>query len=391
MHKINSRKEIEMKARKLIIVSFVMILASCQDHPKVNEEVGLNSNFITQSRGVYDNDGYVATASDEGIYMIDKGKLKYVDLATLNEVTLTSLSFADDKEIDKQCPDSFKTYCEVADNNFLQFYDNYVFYLAQKTTVEGEITYSLNRLSADGTKRESILSIDTIPSQLVITKGHLFYIDTYSQEIIVTNLNTSDTYKIELPINQDFITFKYSEDYLYLQTYDKNDQSHNFYRYEFLNKELVFMVSKDIQIADGDGNKLLIYVINSWEPLKADLKVVNQDMEVIAEINEDNRLLNYLDSNYIYTSSIDGPQQYKIYDYQGNLIYDISVLNNLKVNDYIRGLNAPMEASQIQGFIGENIFIVGGSDSGLKYFLINLKTGTWHEIFQSVSEDINNG
>ncbi|NTW91047.1 MAG: hypothetical protein HGA35_03830, partial [Erysipelotrichaceae bacterium] len=87
----------------------------------------------------------------------------------------------------------------------------------------------------------------------------------------------------------------------------------------------------------------------------------------------------------------DGPQHYKIYDYQGNVIYDISVLNNLKVNDYIRGLNAPMEASQIQGIIGENIFVVGGSDSGLKYFLINLKTGTWHEIFQSVSEDLNNG
>src|SRR5690606_39182619 len=104
-------------------------------------------------------------------------------------------------------PDSFKTYCEVADKNFLQFYDNYVYYLAQKTTVEGEITYSLNRLSADGTKRESIVSIETIPSQLVITKGHLFYVDTYSQEIIVTNLNTSDTHIIELPINQDFITF----------------------------------------------------------------------------------------------------------------------------------------------------------------------------------------
>ena len=49
----------------------------------------------------------------------------------------------------------------------------------------------------------------------------------------------------------------------------------------------------------------------------------------ITEIDEENRLLNYLDSNYIYTSSIDGPQHYKIYDYQGNVIYDISVLNTI--------------------------------------------------------------
>jgi len=88
-----------MKTRILYYLFILLALSSCHSNLKVNEEVGINSNFITQSRGVFDNDGYIATASGDGIYMIDKGKLKYVDIDTLNEVTIKSLNFSDDKEI----------------------------------------------------------------------------------------------------------------------------------------------------------------------------------------------------------------------------------------------------------------------------------------------------
>lgn len=380
-----------MKRNLFACLLAIILLSSCQTKPQIDEEAGINSNFVTQFRGVFDNDGYVATASTDGIYMIDKGKLKYVDIGSLSEVTLTSLNFADDQAIDTQCPEKFKTYCEIAVDNFLQYYDHHVFYLTHRMTVEGEISYALNRLKPDGSKNEHVLSINTTPSHMTIMKGHLFYIDTFTQDVLVTNLNTSDTQMITLPVNQDFVTFKFSEDYLYLQTYDSHEQSHYFYTYDFLTRELSLLVSKDIQLIDGDGSNLLIYDIISWDPLLADMKIVNQSMDTIAELNGDNRHLNYLDSEYIYTSSLQSPQRYIIYDYQGNIVYDIEALPNLKPIDYISGVFSSMEASQIQGIIGDYIFVVGGTDEGLKYFLIDLKTEEWHEVFQSVSEGIING
>jgi len=380
-----------MKRILSLSICAVLLFSSCQSKPQINEDAGMNSNFVTQSKGVFDNDGYIATASEDGIYMLDQGKLKYVDIESLNEVTLTSLNFADDKEIDATCPENFKSYCEIAVDNFLQYYDSYIFFLARRLTVEGEEEYQLNRLNPNGSKQETILKIKSNPSQLTIMKGHLFYVDVFSKDVLVSNLNTSDTQKIAMPMNQDFISFQYSDDFLYVQTFDINEQTHHFYRYDFLNHELQPIVSRDIQIIDGDGSNLLIYDIVSWNPLLADRKVVNQNMELIAELDGDDRHLNYLDSNYIYTSSLQSPQRYVIYDYQGNVVYDIDALDSLKESEFIHGVSSSMEASQIQGIIGDNIFVVGGADNGLKYYLVDLKTEEWHEVFKSVSEVMSNG
>jgi len=304
---------------------------------------------------------------------------------------LANLNFADDNEIDAKCPENFKRYCEIADESFLQFYDNHIFYLARKMTVEGETNYSLIRLNPDGTNRELILQIKSSPYLLTITKGYVFYVDSFTEDVFVANLNTSDTQKITFPKNHKFITFKFSEEYLYLQTYDEANKTHHFYNYNFLTNEPTFIFSKDIQIIDGDRNNLLIYDIISWDPLLAEMKVVNQNMELVVELVDENRHLNYLDSDFIYTSSLQGPQRYVIYDYLGNIVYDIDALEGLKVSDFIRGVYSSMEASQIQGIISNYLFVVGGADDGIKYYLVDYKTGDWIEVFKSVSGIIDNG
>ena len=383
-----------MMNKRLLIILSILLVSSCKAQPKVhiNENEGINSNFVTKLQRFHDADGYVATASKTGVYMLDKGLLKYVDHASMDEALLANLNYADDNEIIGECNEDFKQYCEIADPDFLQFYDNHLFYAAQRITVEGNNEYILYRMTPDGTKRESILSIESNPYLLTISKGHLFYVDGFTQDVMVVNLNTKETHKIILPDDQSFSYFRFSEDNFYIESRNSNESKTYLHRFDFSTRELFQILSGDIEVNDGDGDNLLLYDVKNYDPLVAERKIVNQKYEVIGELRDETRLLNYLDANYIYTSSVQRPQKYVIYDHQGSIKYEVAVPEDFKPDfDNIVSVQGRIECSQIQGIIGDYLFVIGGTDEGIGYYMVNFKTGEWHSVFQSVVEVTNNG
>ena len=116
--------------------------------------------------------GQLITGSGSNMYILE-GDLNYYD-ADYNKTSLGSLEYADDKKVDVSQTISFKKYIDSVCGP-IRFYDNHLYFLSERQTIEGNISYYLNSVDKRGEEREELLEIPYTPEgTLLIQNGNIY-------------------------------------------------------------------------------------------------------------------------------------------------------------------------------------------------------------------------
>ncbi|AMC94696.1 hypothetical protein AOC36_11710 (plasmid) [Erysipelothrix larvae] len=175
-------------------------------------------------------------------------------LADLNYIDDEVVSVSQDYELE------YEKYFDIMDGEYFQCYGGSLYYISYYGTIEGENGLMLNRLDSEGLNKEVVYTFDTVPDKMFITYGHLFYVDTFTQEVFVVNLNSKEKTQIIEPEGQRFLRYVPSQDGLYLNMYNQSTNVSTLYAFSFDDYSLENVISApDYFLASSyDSNFILL-------------------------------------------------------------------------------------------------------------------------------------
>lgn len=331
-----SKSETGANMKKLLQLFFVVLvlITGCSSNQigmdtldlehENNIEIGPSCNFTGKGNTFY----YVSGYSD--LYVVD---------TDFNMIDLGTLSYSDDKKVDEIKPNA--TLKRYIDSNLydIYFYDSKLYYLSNRISVEGDISFQLNVLDERNETRKQLMNLDYYPSMFIIQKGYVVIIQSDEG----TFLNTVHVYNQKLNevkvIKADgYISRIFAEgDNVYLSggAFDGEKGGTLILHLNDLSTDEIYPGEKETYVffredtyATRSINKSINEVGDPSEITYHSTIYDKKTNEVIFEV--ENELIGYYDDAYIYTTTLKNPNaKYRIYDFNHQLIKEINPSDSL--------------------------------------------------------------
>lgn len=380
------RKSVKRTISLLSIILISLVLVSCgKTNLVISDPDSLfNSDFVSTIN--YEDQYFNVSASDSGIYKLQDGVISYYEIESNQSVELQTVNVVDDERFNgRECP-AYNNYCEISQQEFFQYYDNKLFYISLYASTEGETIYKLNYLDVISQDQKSVLSFESYPDMynMVVFNEYLLYIEVYdnSYELIAINLNTLEKNVIDYSNSEDnsFISFQHSDQILYVHTYNKETSLQVFSRLNFDELKLEEMFRMNGGIFDGYDGNLLTFEIDETAIPNHRFELVNMENETITEFDS-NLLVRYVNKNYVFASSMEMEQRYYVLDHQGNIVYEIPIPDEISLTKYVSNESGVEGFLQLQGVIGDYLYIIEQRGGELFEYLVNYKTQQWSSLY----------
>ncbi len=366
-----------MKKSLILIILSAIMLTACSTRIKVDDSYANDHKFSSYLRGYWGTEEIDVTGTDKGFYSVKDGKLSYFDYDSFTNIVVSSINYQDDEAV-SEC-DSYKKYCMTYKPNFLEFYDGYVYFITTYHSIEGESSVYLTRIREDGSKYERVIELEDEGYEYYLIKGMFFYVSSKSQEIIMVDINSNKSNYINLDAGDAFGKFSSDGNDIIMTTF-RSETETVLLKFNFDNREFEEIYETCCGLSDVSDEKLLM--LSKETDGTTFGSVVSFDGEVILTINDEERFMNYIDHEYVYTSSMETPQKHIVYDFKGNIVEEYSVPDKYVINENEKFFTAEnfLEATQILGISDDYLFVITSTEKGLVYVLIDRETGEWNEV-----------
>lgn len=317
-----------------------------------------------------ENSFYVISWMDPEIYYVSKD-LKKTDLGTL--------IFADDKQVKNLDNYRIEKYSdEIKQSAGVYQYNDKMYYISNKVTKEMELSYGLIETDLKFENRKKIMNLDYEPDQFIMQNGYVLIAENSDKEKLhvydnslkeVCNIQLegkiSDIFAISNKIYIDTLNIdQHKTCTLNLNTMDieqLNLDDHEIFLYA--NEEYYATRTYNKSLNEANANDIIhtskLYAVNNEELL-----------------NIDNEIIGYFDDQYIYTTAINSDHiVYRIYDYDLNLIKEITPSDYVQGNQDELVLGMDFECNLILRVINGNIISDVKVDDTREYFGCSVDTG----------------
>ncbi|AMC94178.1 hypothetical protein AOC36_09300 [Erysipelothrix larvae] len=365
--------------KKGLLIGLLLLAGCTQTSTKIDESIPANQMFT----GMNTNISKISiSATDDAIYYIDSGTLYVYDDAMQESLKLADLNYIDDEvvSVSQDYELEYEKYFDIMDGEYFQCYGGSLYYISYYGTIEGENGLMLNRLDSEGLNKEVVYTFDTVPDKMFITYGHLFYVDTFTQEVFVVNLNSKEKTQIIEPEGQRFLRYVPSQDGLYLNMYNQSTNVSTLYAFSFDDYSLENVISApDYFLASSYDSNFIYYEIQADKILA---HVVNEAGDVRTTF--EHTVMEYIDDQYIYATSAESPLKFQVYDYDGTLVYEVEASESFVPSNSLDLNGSKVEVSGIIGVFKDTLVVVANDkNDGLGYYTVNYKTGEWTKIATS--------
>lgn len=365
--------------KKGLLIGLLLLAGCTQTSTKIDESIPANQMFT----GMNTNISKISiSATDDAIYYIDSGTLYVYDDAMQESLKLADLNYIDDEvvSVSQDYELEYEKYFDIMDGEYFQCYGGSLYYISYYGTIEGENGLMLNRLDSEGLNKEVVYTFDTVPDKMFITYGHLFYVDTFTQEVFVVNLNSKEKTQIIEPEGQRFLRYVPSQDGLYLNMYNQSTNVSTLYAFSFDDYSLENVISApDYFLASSYDSNFIYYEIQADKILA---HVVNEAGDVRTTF--EHTVMEYIDDQYIYATSAESPLKFQVYDYDGTLVYEVEASESFVPSNSLDLNGSKVEVSGIIGVFKDTLVVVAkDKNDGLGYYTVNYKTGEWTKIATS--------
>ena len=214
-------------------------------------------------------------------------------------------------------------------------YNNYLWYLTDYTNAEGVSYSSVTRQSLDGEQIQSLFDLNYVANQFLIHNGYIICTEIEENGKYLIHIHDlfgkeraifeEESYVDHLIADGDRIYYtSLSHDKSVLKYIDCKDLQRYFIDIDF--QTFIF----------ENLNKISVYTceqLTSGEDIVIHAAIIDIDTKKTL-FNIDNAIVNYFDENYIYTSSTNEKYaKYRLYDWNGNLIKEISPSEEILGNE----------------------------------------------------------
>lgn len=348
----------------------MLVGCSKKNNQIIDETVGAKPNIMI--RNTIMSELYV-TEGEGHFYFVDDGVLYVNDLKQKEPVKIAELNIKDNQYFStlNQEQLEYQKYIETIQQQYLQFIDGHIYYFSTYRSIEGETKNYLNRILPDGSKKEVVLELNGYSYNGLITFGNFYY--QVDDQFRVINLNTKEDKELKTPLGTSLIDFLVEEDAVYPVLLKDNG--------EFVVTDLEFEMIVEVDglpISYKDG-RLLYQDLNDVNDVKVIL--IENDKETVFV----NRVIDFIDNQYVYSSSPNFPQRYIVYRLDGSIEIEIETPSNLKSteNFSIAGQEA-MVSSRIIGVIENYLLVIGyNQNKQYEYYLIDIHDGSWNMLYVS--------
>lgn len=249
------------------------------------------------------------TAGNNGIYYLDEesGALYFYNEEIKVNTKLMGTHYIDDKP-SSDFQSNFRQYRETMSNHEIMYYDDELFAIFIKESIDGSFSYSLKRLNKKGENLETLIDFDDFPLRFKIDSGKVYVL--FGDTNLYIKVYNS---KFKLTETLEF------------------DGTKNPYGFYFKNGELI--IPETAFVIETDENIKIAYnVINA--PSGADSSVektkVNSSITINGKLHTfEGKLVMYASDNYFYVTNLEGTQIYEKYDFNGKLVSSVKPEDSL--------------------------------------------------------------
>lgn len=280
--------------KKLVLLIGLLMITSCSTKGTLKN---IQTDNIEYSNAF---NIYPMTPGNNGIYYLNVrcDALYFYNEENNSNTKLTNTRYVDDKP-STDVNSNFKNYEETMTNHEIIYYDDHLYAIFTRLSIDGSFSYSLKRLDRKGENLETLIDFDDYPLRFKIDSGRVYVL--FGDTNLYINVYDSKFNKIE--------TLEF-------------DDSWNQYGFYFKNGELIIPESA-FMIETGDNFNIDYRIING--PNGPDSSV--EKTKVTSSITIDGeqhtfegKLVMYASDNYFYVTNLEGTQTYEKYDFDGNLV-----------------------------------------------------------------------
>lgn len=228
--------------RKLIIILCLILLSSCSknENPSDVFDVLALSQDFNNNQAMYNGErGFYAIES--GLFFLDVSILRFYSFDTSDVLELSTLSYCDDKPIEKNEPCDAKNYSERIESfSIIQVYDDHIFYVVNRYDIKNGFSFTLNKVDLIGENKKSVYTFENNIYNYILHRGKLVYLRSDNSSITIVDLDSekNDLY-FEYPLGS-ISRITAQDDYIYFVAIDnsKTDFNENIYSYNINTQKL---------------------------------------------------------------------------------------------------------------------------------------------------------
>lgn len=363
---------------KKIILVILLLLSSCASNKQIAEDKHLNNLFTNLNTPI---DVPAFTASSDNVYFIDRGRIYTFDASSESAFELVTLDVIDDNPLSLESYISsdfseYEKYSELVFPKFLQVYDDKLYYISEYFNIEGENNIKLYQLDLKGENRKEVFTFDTTPYDPIISHGTLFYRSTFSDGLFKADLNTKEIQEIDLGNDYAFLDYVVSNDRFGANLYNTLDRRVSLSYYDFDKQEFYSDTEQEFPFYSSIYDEVSTSMIVSNDAY--DTIVLKDGIE---SANLGKLVVDYIDENYIYTSSVEGEKVYSIFTHDGTLQKEFKSPFEFVDSSLLFEAFSDASQSNILGVFNNHLVVLGNTkDYGLNVYLINIDSEEWRLI-----------
>lgn len=258
------------------------------------------------------------TYGNNGVYYLHSNEdaLYFYNQENKVNTKLTETRFVDDNPAPKNDAD-FKNYRENMSDHEIVFYDDHLYAIFTRVSIDGSFSYSLKRLNKKGEALENLIDFNDFPLRFKIDSGKIYVLfgDTeYYMEVYDSKFKLTET-----------LEFKDAE---------------NPYEFYFYKGELM-IPENDYVVVSHENLKIEYTIINGpgGPGSSAEKTEVNSSIRINGDVhNFEGKLVIFASDNYFYVTSLEGKQVYEKFDFNGNLVSFVAPSDYLETDSDISTL-----------------------------------------------------
>lgn len=325
-----------MKDRVLLIVALFITSSCTTTNMSLKKNFLLNADeVIPLSQASYMTNLFT-TFSKDAFYYLSSGGVLYAYDNNGTNIEIGSVNFVDDKAVGSTLDDidSFQRYVDLGMNGQgFQYFDNQLIYESRYENNDGKIIYRLNSIDVTGNSFRNLMTLDYEPSYFLMQKNRIAISEVPHEDgssiLHIYDLSGNEMKSISIDTG---ILNVMSDGNLFIIKSQKSLYS-------------VDIDSLEVNLLENDAYYFYVYNENvSYYtvdiPTDYDITQDSSAIKVHSGIKNyvsnnvlfemDDVLIDYFDDDYIYLTTLEEEHtKYRVYDWNGNLLYEITPYDSL--------------------------------------------------------------
>ena len=374
-----------MKCKVLLIIFTLLVSSSCESTKSFSKNLlNLNEDSISPMAQSSYMTNLFTTFSEDSFYYLSNGGVLFAYDKDGTNLEIGSVNYIDDKPVGSTLDgvDSFENYEDIGMNGegFIYF-DNKLIYESTYQNSDGEIKYRLNSIDKTGNNFQNLLTLDYEPSYFTIQKNRIAISEVPHEDgssiLHIYDLSGNELKSISIDsgilnvISDNDLFIIKSKKSLYSVNIDSlelnmlENDAYYFYAYNGNVSYYTVDIPDDYETTQDTTSIKVHSGIKSY---------VSDD--VLFEM--DDVLIDYFDDDFIYVTTIEEEHtKYKVYDWEGNLLHEITPYDSLGESKYgaIQVALKDMEYSAIVKIWNNQIIGSYNGESDIQLFACDIDSG----------------